>query len=71
MCPQDAHFNRGYWSSVERFTRSLTAHFNDVYIFTGPLYLPEEDAEGNAWVKYRVIGTPPRLAVPTHFFKGC
>ncbi|KAJ2156520.1 nuclease [Coemansia sp. RSA 552] len=61
-------FNRNYWASLESFVRDLTKSFDDVYCISGPLYLPEK--EGNKWyVKYEVIGNPPNVAVPTHFFK--
>ncbi|KAJ2707850.1 nuclease [Coemansia sp. IMI 203386] len=61
-------FNRNYWASFEIFVRSLTKDFDDVYCITGPLYLPQK--EGDKWyVKYEVIGNPPNVAVPTHFFK--
>eukprot|EP00842_Homolaphlyctis_polyrhiza_P006543 jgi/Hompol1/6890/HPOL_002507-RA len=63
-------FNRGYWAGLERFVRGLTKNFDDVYVVTGPLFLPSKDeSDGNYYVKYRVIGTPPNTAVPTHFFK--
>lgn len=61
-------FNRNYWADLEHFVRDLTQSFDDVYCISGPLYLPER--EGNKWmVKYEVIGNPPNVAVPTHFFK--
>ena len=70
MSPQDARFNRGYWAKVERFVRSLTDQFDDLYVLTGPLYLPQLDVSGNWFVKYQVIGNPPNISVPSHFFKG-
>ncbi|KAJ1727804.1 nuclease [Coemansia biformis] len=61
-------FNRNYWASLESFVRDLTKSFDDVYCISGPLYLPQK--EGDKWVvKYEVIGNPPNIAVPTHFFK--
>ncbi|KAJ1885790.1 nuclease [Kickxella alabastrina] len=61
-------FNRNYWASLETFVRDLTKSFDDVYCISGPLYLPKK--EGDKWVvKYEVIGSPPNVAVPTHFFK--
>lgn len=33
-------FNRGYWARLEGFVRHLTRHFDDVYVVTGPLFLP-------------------------------
>jgi endonuclease G len=39
--------------------------FENVYVFTGPAYLPKK--ENNKWyVKYEMIGG---IAVPTHFYK--
>ncbi|KAJ1947365.1 nuclease [Linderina pennispora] len=61
-------FNRNYWADLESFVRNLTKSFDDVYCISGPLYLPHK--EGDKWfVKYEVIGNPPNVAVPTHFFK--
>ncbi|KAJ2035785.1 nuclease [Coemansia sp. RSA 376] len=61
-------FNRNYWASLETFVRDLTKSFDDVYCISGPLYLPQK--EGDKWmVSYEVIGNPPNVAVPTHFFK--
>ncbi|KAJ2715490.1 nuclease [Coemansia spiralis] len=61
-------FNRNYWASLEAFVRDLTKRYDDVYCISGPLYLPQK--EGDKWfVKYEVIGNPPNVAVPTHFFK--
>jgi len=36
---------------------------------TGPLYLPRRDTDGKYRVSYEVIGNPPNVAVPTHFYK--
>ncbi|KAG1198259.1 hypothetical protein G6F35_012663 [Rhizopus arrhizus] len=62
-------FNRDYWAHLEHFCRSLTQKFSDVYVFTGPLYLPHQEADGKFYVKYQMIGNPPNVAVPTHFYK--
>jgi endonuclease G, mitochondrial len=41
--------------------------FKDVYVFTGPAYLPKRDENDKKYyVKYEVIGN---IAVPTHFYK--
>jgi len=68
MSPQNPQFNRGYWSKFEKHVRDLTKYYLVVESFTGPLYLPHEDENGNKWVKYRVIGKND-VAVPTHFYK--
>ncbi|KAJ1651356.1 nuclease [Dispira simplex] len=64
-------FNRDYWAYFETFTRRLTKHFSDVYVFTGPLYLPKPipGSSGRFKMEFEVIGNPPNVAVPTHFYK--
>ncbi|KAK4688590.1 hypothetical protein P7C73_g1523, partial [Tremellales sp. Uapishka_1] len=62
-------FNRHYWAYLEDFCRRLTTNFEDVYVFTVPLYLPSLQADGKWRVTHEVIGTPPTIGVPTHFAK--
>lgn len=71
MCPQVGEgFNRDYWAHFEDFCRRLTTDYPSVRIVTGPLYLPRKDPEdGKYRVSYEVIGNPPNVAVPTHFYK--
>ncbi|KAL4909331.1 hypothetical protein BDW74DRAFT_80206 [Aspergillus multicolor] len=70
MCPQVGEgFNRDYWAHFEDFCRNLTKRYPSVRIVTGPLYLPHRDPDGKWRVNYEVIGTPPNVAVPTHFYK--
>jgi endonuclease G len=71
MAPQVGEgFNRDYWAHFEDFCRRLTQRYPSVRIVTGPLYLPKRDPTDNKWyVKYEVIGSPPNVAVPTHFYK--
>lgn len=71
MCPQVGEgFNRDYWAHFEDFCRRLTVKYPSVRIVTGPLYLPRKDPVDNKWyVKYEMIGSPPSVAVPTHFYK--
>ncbi|PSS12683.1 hypothetical protein M430DRAFT_36747, partial [Amorphotheca resinae ATCC 22711] len=71
MCPQVGEgFNRDYWAHFEDFCRRLTTRYPSVRIVTGPLYLPKRDAADGKWrVSYEVIGNPPNIAVPTHFYK--
>ncbi|KAK8194677.1 hypothetical protein HDK77DRAFT_148244 [Phyllosticta capitalensis] len=70
MCPQVGDgFNRDYWAHLEDFCRRLTARFPSVRVVTGPLYLPKRDPDGKWRVSYEVIGSPPNVAVPTHFYK--
>lgn len=54
---------------MEDFCRRLTLQFDDVRVVTGPLYLPKRYPDGKWRVSYEVIGSPPNIAVPTHFYK--
>ncbi|OLL24656.1 Mitochondrial nuclease [Neolecta irregularis DAH-3] len=67
ICPQTPQLN--HWAHFEDFCRRLTAQYQTVRIITGPLYLPKQDQDGKWRVSYEVIGTPPNVAVPTHFYK--
>jgi hypothetical protein len=70
MCPQVGEgVNRDYWAHFEDFCRRLTGRYPSVRIVTGPLYLPKKEADGKWRVSYEVIGNPPNVAVPTHFYK--
>ncbi|KAK6462908.1 mitochondrial nuclease [Scheffersomyces coipomensis] len=70
MSPQVGEgFNRDYWAHFEDFGRRLTEKYDDVRIMTGPLYLPKKGDDGKYRISYEVIGSPPNIAVPTHFFK--
>ncbi len=48
--------------------RGLVGVYANVYVCTGPLFLPHAEADGNKYVKYQVVG-PHAVAVPTHYFK--
>ncbi|KAG5519913.1 hypothetical protein PMAC_000190 [Pneumocystis sp. 'macacae'] len=61
-------FNRNYWERFESFCRDLTSNYTSVYLVIGPLYLPKKDSDGKWRVSYEMIGNPPNVAVPTHFF---
>ncbi|GAB4818802.1 hypothetical protein N2152v2_005848 [Parachlorella kessleri] len=70
MSPQVGKgMNRDYWARFERFAQLLTNTCDDVWIVTGPLYLPRPSPDG--WrMDYRLLGAPPQLmSVPTHYFK--
>ena len=47
--------NRDYWARFERFVQLLTNTCDDVWIVTGPLYLPRPSQDG--WrMDYRLLG---------------
>ena len=41
-------FNRDYWARFERFVQALTTKCSEVYVATGPLYLPRPAASAAA-----------------------
>ncbi|KAG5651529.1 hypothetical protein H0H81_008341 [Sphagnurus paluster] len=65
------YFRSGYdhWAYLEEWCRKLTGSFQDVYVFTVPLYLPRLENDGKWRVTHEVIGSPPNVSVPTHFAK--
>ncbi|XP_053966663.1 endonuclease G, mitochondrial [Anastrepha ludens] len=69
MAPQVGQgFNRDSWNRLEMYVRKLTQTYPNVYVCTGPLYLPQKEANGKMYVRYEVIGANT-VAVPTHFYK--
>lgn len=63
MVPQSGKMNRGIWAkSVEKATRSYVEKRSkgDVYVFTGPYYIPGK--------KLKTIGSQ-KVAVPDYLFK--
>ncbi|XP_062571712.1 endonuclease G, mitochondrial-like [Saccostrea cucullata] len=61
-------FNRDVWNDLEKYVRALARKHKNVYVCTGPLYLPRVEPDGKLYVKYEVIGKN-NVSVPTHFFK--
>jgi endonuclease G len=70
-------FNRDYWARFEKFVKDVAKRADDLYVVTGPLYLPSPPppppppgADAKWRANHAYIGTPPSLvAVPTHFYK--
>ena len=69
MCPQDSLLNRGPWLRLEELCRSVARVADEVYVVSGPLFLPEREKDGLR-MRNRVLGSPPSVTwVPSHFFK--
>ncbi|XP_061749959.1 endonuclease G, mitochondrial [Nerophis ophidion] len=68
VVPQNPHLNQKAWNNLEKLCRSLTKRYANVYVCSGPLYLPRQEADGKLYVRYQVLGRN-HVAVPTHFFK--
>ncbi|XP_006890711.1 PREDICTED: nuclease EXOG, mitochondrial [Elephantulus edwardii] len=68
IVPQDFDNNAGYWNRIEMYCRELTERFEDVWIVSGPLTLPQTASDGKKTVTYQVIGQD-NVAVPSHLYK--
>jgi len=79
IVPQDMSNNGSDWLRLERFATSLLKRHADVWVVSGPLFLPELGAQPptstqsqpqaqRAHVSYDVIGVR-QVAVPTHLYK--
>lgn len=80
-CPQVGKgFNQDYWARFERFILEMRPQCENIYVVTGPLYLPKKTSEkeegvrplGASWhVEYGLLESPTGnlLAIPTHFYK--
>lgn len=64
---------RDYWSRFERFVSLLTRTCDDVYIVTGPLYLPSQTPLGY-FMQHPMIGASPAVrpscCLPVTFLSG-
>eukprot|EP00055_Hartaetosiga_balthica_P002083 m.2727 g.2727 ORF g.2727 m.2727 type:complete len:398 (+) comp1910_c0_seq2:105-1298(+) len=69
IIPQDLSMNGCDWLRLERMTHKLSKRYSDVYVVSGPAYVPQFDHdEKKMMMKYEVIGRH-QVAVPTHVFK--
>lgn len=68
VSPQEREFNGGGWERLESYVRWLAKKSKNLYVVTGPLYLPQKSNDGKMFVTYRVIGDN-MVSVPTHYFK--
>ncbi len=61
-------FRKTFWIKFEEQVRAWARESDDLYVYTGPLYVPVTGEDGKRYVHYEVIGAN-NVAVPTHFFK--
>lgn len=52
LCSQNPHLNQNAWNNLEKYSRSLAKHNKNVYVCTGPLYLPRYRG-GPSWDRAR------------------
>lgn len=68
ISPQSPKFNQGVWEQLEKYVRYRANRSKNLYVVTGPLFLPMKARDGNLYVTYRVLGNN-HISVPTHYFK--
>ncbi|XP_074755974.1 nuclease EXOG, mitochondrial isoform X2 [Athene noctua] len=68
IVPQNYENNAGFWNRMEMYCRELTERFEDVWVVSGPLTLPQTNDDGKKSVTYQVIGKDD-VAVPSHLYK--
>ncbi|XP_009580636.1 PREDICTED: nuclease EXOG, mitochondrial [Fulmarus glacialis] len=68
IVPQNYENNAGFWNRMEMYCRELTERFEDVWVVSGPLTLPQTNDDGRKSVTYQVIGKDD-VAVPSHLYK--
>lgn len=68
ISPQKPELNRGAWERLETYVRWRAKRAKNLYVVSGPLYLPMKARDGNLYVTYRVLGNN-HVSVPTHYFK--
>ncbi|NXX38055.1 EXOG Nuclease, partial [Tricholaema leucomelas] len=68
IVPQNYENNAGFWNRMEMYCRELTERFEDVWVVSGPLTLPQTNDDGKKTVSYQVIGKDD-VAVPSHLYK--
>ena len=54
IVPQDFNNNGNFWNRFEIYCRDLVNKYKDVWVTTGPLFLPEETEDGKKIVNYEV-----------------
>jgi len=63
-----ADFRQTFWIGFEEKIREWARGAEDLYVFTGPLFLAETGGDGGKLVSYQVLGDTG-VAVPSHFYK--
>ncbi|XP_037239878.1 nuclease EXOG, mitochondrial isoform X2 [Falco rusticolus] len=53
IVPQNYENNAGFWNRMEMYCRELTQRFEDVWVVSGPLTLPETSDDGKKSVTYQ------------------
>jgi endonuclease G len=69
VAPQlGASFRQSFWIHFEARVRDWAREADDLWVFTGALFLPQEEEGDKTHMRYEVIGAN-MVGVPTHFYK--
>ncbi|XP_034473920.1 endonuclease G, mitochondrial [Drosophila innubila] len=68
IAPLSRGLKTNIWAQLEKYVRELAVKCGSVYVYTGPLFMPQRITFRNWAIRHQVIGMNT-VAVPTHFFK--
>lgn len=69
VVPQEIDNNAGYWNRLEIYCRSLVDRYEDIYIMSGPIFIPNEEGNSDKRVVRHYVTGRNDVNVPTHLFK--
>ncbi|EDW82902.2 uncharacterized protein Dwil_GK10249 [Drosophila willistoni] len=68
IVPISRGLKNNVWLRLEHYVRELAMESGSVYVYTGPLFMPQRITFRNWAIRHHVMGMNT-IAVPTHFFK--
>ncbi|XP_068159984.1 endonuclease G, mitochondrial [Drosophila tropicalis] len=68
IVPISRGLKNNVWLRLEHYVRDLAMETGSVYVYTGPLFMPQRITFRNWAIRHHVMGMNT-IAVPTHFFK--
>lgn len=56
IAPQNCKNNKGLWHRIECYCRKLAEKYSNVFVLSGPLFVPENDPRsGKKFINYQVM----------------
>ncbi|XP_002134807.1 endonuclease G, mitochondrial [Drosophila pseudoobscura] len=68
IVPISRALKNNVWLRLEHYVRELALKSGSVYVYTGPMFMPQRITFRNWAIRHHVMGMNT-VAVPTHFFK--
>ncbi|XP_022221066.1 endonuclease G, mitochondrial isoform X1 [Drosophila obscura] len=68
IVPISRALKNNVWLRLEHYIRELALKSGSVYVYTGPMFMPQRITFRNWAIRHHVMGMNT-VAVPTHFFK--